>query len=527
MHWEAVPPSERNSNSVTRVKSRTVRMVLGTVGQSLHRCSAVITRNNSGVNYVIRKNKYSTLLLGLLATSASFAQVCTKVGDPNGSPAEQAWHQYYNQTMQVTSRTYSDNKNAISFVTFNALQLNCFGGGANHDDEQLNRFVGYISEARPDVVFLQEVCNEIEGGVDANNDGVLDEEDGVWEQLKQKTTGYTLLRRVSPDANFSDYDGQGNYTGSAWANAYLVKDATVTVLENELLFLDDAPHWADANYPWMLKVRVNKGLNVLDDLYLVNYHAKAGDALADYDRRAAASLAIEEWMAVDMQGEKVVLAGDFNDRVYESITPNQDSPYQNMVDNPDIDVVTVCNDQNGQRTKKNGFDYVGTFIDHVAVSSEVTYLLNSAHVDNVLFGNYENASQVQGNWTDFEVNDVYSVGDGSWDYVLSDHAPVRFAITFPQRPQVGTPPGNIYIGSYAAPGSNGLYTVSAQVQGMDLLGDGLAATLTNNATGKRHAVQVMDRDLLSLGELRGSSTYTLEVFDIFTGQRQSKKFSLR
>lgn len=68
------------------------------------------------------------------------------------------------------------------------------------------------------------------------------------------------------------------------------------------------------------------------DLVMILLHAKAGSGGDDWDRRSAASAAMKSYLDDTWPTANVMVIGDFNDDVDESITKPNDSPYKNFVD---------------------------------------------------------------------------------------------------------------------------------------------------------------------------------------------------
>ncbi|MDW8466899.1 MAG: DUF5689 domain-containing protein [Chloroherpetonaceae bacterium] len=119
-------------------------------------------------------------------------------------------------------------------------------------------------------------------------------------------------------------------------------------------------------------------------LRIVNIHADAGSATADYNRRLSDSQALKTWLDQNRPSDNLILLGDYNDDVNVSITPNQPSPYANFVsDAANYRVVTASLSARGVRST-TGFTEM---IDHIAITNELfpVYFTGTERVENTVY----------------------------------------------------------------------------------------------------------------------------------------------
>jgi hypothetical protein len=134
---------------------------------------------------------------------------------------------------------------------------------------------------------------------------------------------------------------------------------------------------------------------VSQPLVVIVLHMKAFSDLASYDRRQSASLALKQYLDTYLPFERVLVVGDWNDDVDESITRSGGiplpSPYQNFVDDSaDYKFVTDVLSNAHIGSTVSGPET----IDHTLISNELkaAYVPNSVTVLKPSIPDYANTT---------------------------------------------------------------------------------------------------------------------------------------
>lgn len=239
------------------------------------------------------------------------------------------------------------------------------GQGPTDEALQLNNVRSVIQENGLDFWALEEV-------VDVNH----------FNSLKQGLAGYAGF--VSNDPSVT---GSASYSTGEQKLAVLYKSSVVQVLKAEVI-LRSADYAFAGRPPLRVDLRVTRnGVSV--DLVAIVLHMKAGISMgtdfnsSDYGRRANAGAALKQYLETSLVNQPVIVLGDWNDDVDESIVPNPStpsvylpSPYQNYVEQPSeyTFLTSPLSQQNLGSTV--GFR---NMIDHQLVTNELaaSYVNNS------------------------------------------------------------------------------------------------------------------------------------------------------
>ncbi len=130
-----------------------------------------------------------------------------------------------------------------------------------------------------------------------------------------------------------------------------------------------SPYWcfSSGRFPFAMKAKVKNNTNN-DTLLFVNMHAKAYDAIDDYNRRACGALHLIDTFNTQYSSKKVALFGDYNDLIEGSIVSGlTTSPYNDLYFH-DFTGITKPSLFFGQNT------YIGSaggIIDNLMVSNEM------------------------------------------------------------------------------------------------------------------------------------------------------------
>lgn len=113
--------------------------------------------------------------------------------------------------------------------------------------------------------------------------------------------------------------------------------------------------------------------NTTREFYAIVIHAKAFADQESYDRRKNAAVDLYHYLIEQRPNSNIILLGDYNDDVDESIYDGLETPYHQFMENEDFKVVTgILSEANRSST----VDYPD-MIDHITMSNE----LYSSYVD--------------------------------------------------------------------------------------------------------------------------------------------------
>ena len=136
--------------------------------------------------------------------------------------------------------------------------------------------------------------------------------------------------------------------------------------------------WASGRLPYMFTANITLD-GVIQRIRIIGLHAKAGSAIADYNRRLEDVKALKAELDAKYPKENLMVVGDFNDDVDVSITSGQPSTYVDFVkDSLNYKVISKELSDAGKRSTGGFTD----MIDHIMVSNEMvsSYIAGSVGV---------------------------------------------------------------------------------------------------------------------------------------------------
>ena len=201
--------------------------------------------------------------------------------------------------------------------------------------------------------------------------------------------------------------------------------------------------WSSGRLPWMVTAIADIN-GVKEKINFINIHAKSGSASEDLLRRKFDNQALKDTLDAYYADENIILLGDYNDDLDESIGGGN-STYEVIISDEDFDGVTVSLSENGLRS----FIFNDNVIDHITLSNE-------------LFDNYLEGSEVL--FIPFNLIENYA-------NTTSDHLPVSVRLLAGEALTSDAGEGQVvYLGyqpmasatltAADATGGNGAYTYS-------------------------------------------------------------------
>lgn len=269
----------------------------------------------------------------------------------------------------------------LDVVTWNLLYFGSSGAGPTDEKLQMARIRDVIRGTDADLWSVQEVTSN-----------------ETFAELLSHLPGYAgLLSNDSSVTHGSDY-----YTGGEQKVGIVYKSAIVSVTSAQLVLTELNTAFA-GRPPLEVRIRLRQG-GATRDAVVLSLHAKASSDTASYNKRLAAATGLKAYVDSALVDDLVLIAGDWNDDVDESITEGRDTPYRMFVDDGPDWVFPTGELSAAGATSHLRFNDV---IDHILGSNEAM-----AH--------YEAGSAL-----------AYRVDEYITDYLetVSDHIPVlvRFA----------------------------------------------------------------------------------------------------
>jgi endonuclease/exonuclease/phosphatase family metal-dependent hydrolase len=140
--------------------------------------------------------------------------------------------------------------------------------------------------------------------------------------------------------------------------------------------------YASGRLPYLVEIETTIG-DVKKNLTLINIHARAnsGSDIGKYNMRKYDVELLKDSLDVYYPNSNLIILGDYNDDVDESVIAGKPSSFQKMVeDTANYNTLTL------DISKAGAFSYLssapGSFLDHIIISNKLTadYVLNSTTV---------------------------------------------------------------------------------------------------------------------------------------------------
>jgi Predicted extracellular nuclease len=148
--------------------------------------------------------------------------------------------------------------------------------------------------------------------------------------------------------------------------------------------------WSSGRLPWLITAVADIN-GVKETINFINIHAKSGSSNEDLLRRRFDNQALKDSLDAFYADENIILLGDYNDDLDESIGSGA-STFEVIISDPDFDGVTVSLSEAGLRS----FIFNDNMIDHITLSNELydNYLEGSEtlFIPFNLISNYANTT---------------------------------------------------------------------------------------------------------------------------------------
>ena len=236
----------------------------------------------------------------------------------------------------------------LDIGTWNFLNFGSTGAGPQDELLQLARIRDVILGTDADLWGVQEITSAT-----------------AFATLLSNLPGYDGL--LSNDSTVTD--GSDFYTGGEQKVGLVFKSSVVEVTGARVILTELDYEYA-GRPPLEASVRLSYAGTTRDAVVIV-LHAKANTQVLSWERRGAAAAGLKEYLDGERSGDLVLVPGDWNDDIDESITSGRDTPYRIFVDAaPDWAFSTAPLTAAGL-TSILGFDDV---IDHILASDEAMAL---------------------------------------------------------------------------------------------------------------------------------------------------------
>ncbi len=233
----------------------------------------------------------------------------------------------------------------LDLATWNLLNFGSTGLGPRDETLQLARIRDVILGTDADVWGVQEVSRA-----------------DAFETLLSHLPGYGGLL-----ANDDAVVGGSDSYGSGEIKVGLIFKSSAVEVTGARIILSELDHEFAGRPPLEVRVRLHHG-GLTRAAVVIVLHAKANSQVASWERRAAAAAGLKEYLDSALADDIVLVPGDWNDDVDESITSGRDTPYRALVDAaPDWTFPTAALTSAGV-TSILGYDDI---IDHILASDEI------------------------------------------------------------------------------------------------------------------------------------------------------------
>ena len=193
--------------------------------------------------------------------------------------------------------------------TWNLLYFGSKNAGPDDEKLQMARIRDVIKGTNADLWGIQEATSN-----------------AAFDTLLTHLPGYDgLLANDRTVTHGSDY-----YTGGEQKVGIVFKTSMVRITSARLILTTFDSDFA-GRPPLELRTQLTLEGTTRDAVIIV-MHLKAGDDTASYRKRSAASKELKAYVDSTLSDDLVLLVGDWNDDVDESITEGRDSPFRNFVD---------------------------------------------------------------------------------------------------------------------------------------------------------------------------------------------------
>jgi len=232
----------------------------------------------------------------------------------------------------------------LDIATWNLLYFGAANQGPTDEMLQLARVRDVILGTDADLWGVQEVTSAT-----------------AFDTLVANLPGYAgLLANDSIVTEGSDY-----YTGGELKVGLIYKTAAFEVTGARVI-LGELNHEFAGRPPLEVGVRLSHG-GAQHDAVVIVLHAKADEQVSSWERRAAAGTGLKEYVDSAWSETLVLIPGDWNDDVDESITSGRDTPYRALVDAAPQWVFPTAELSAARATSILGFEEM---IDHILASDE-------------------------------------------------------------------------------------------------------------------------------------------------------------
>ena len=209
-----------------------------------------------------------------------------------------------------------------------AIQIPARGTSATLDVATWNLLYFGAANQGPDDEPLQMArVRDVILGTDADLWGVQEVTDaGAFAALLDQLPGYRGF--LADDASVSG--GSDNYSRGELKVGLIYKTALAEVTGARII-LTELDYEFAGRPPLEVRLRVTLG-GATRDVVMIVLHAKAVADETSWERRMAAGEGLQEYLDATWPDRAVLVPGDWNDDVDESITSGRDTPYRSLVD---------------------------------------------------------------------------------------------------------------------------------------------------------------------------------------------------
>jgi len=219
--------------------------------------------------------------------------------------------------------------------------------------------------------------------------------------------------------DMDDYNYLIQATSTSLNLAVIYKSDFVNILSSGELLAED-PYFFAGRPPFLTKLEWGTD-GITKELSIINVHFKCcgdnvieiGNSEDEEYRRVVACQLLHSYVSDSLNGENVIIAGDFNDAIQEPVSTNVFQIFiDDLVNFKFADMEIAISDAANWSWQGWSSSYPAIHFDHILIN-------------NNLFDEYDNSSIVDV----IKLEEYFENGSSEYDENVSDHRPVYFKFT--------------------------------------------------------------------------------------------------
>lgn len=177
----------------------------------------------------------------------------------------------------------------------------------------------------------------------------------------QEISNTTVFNRLIGE--LADYHGLIAPISPTQRMAYIYKTSTIQVVQSGSVATSAS--WAGGRFPFMILFDAHIN-GETTRIRMVNFHAKAFSSESDYNQRVSDANVLKQYADARNVTDKLIILGDYNDRIVSSTWSNATSPYKIFDDDHRYYIVTKPLEIAGATSFRSS-----SMIDHIMINEKL------------------------------------------------------------------------------------------------------------------------------------------------------------